>query len=411
MIHSSNWKPKVFPYKGTANPTEIDRLQDMSGSVTINRTKIEEVGRSGIVDWRVGIPSVSLTLRQLEYGSIEFWNQLANKSLSNTDINLTDFKTSMVDIAGYKTDDDDTFKGTVWYPKFRLSGFGISIGDPDSLIERSFTLVGEDEIQWQGDNKYLIYLTKTCGSGESGDVSITIGSGDYSNYPAPVEDPDNSGTYILRVLRVRSGTTTELTSGSSSGQYEYSSSTQTLTFHGAQVDDVYKVYYTASSYITGESPFTANDSDLAGISADSCSIYLVSASNYIYRLQSVAIDVTLDRFDVKEIGNDEVVARGARDISVTVTLGRILETLTPEEALRGVSSSYGKIDIRKFSDDISLIVKIYSDADKGTFKIGYKFTDLAPTGLDAGVPLNDYITRGISLTGESGKITSDESSL
>ena len=37
--------------------------------------------------------------------------------------------------------------------------------------------------------------------------------------------------------------------------------------------------------------------------------------------------------------------------------------------------------------------------------MGYKITDLAPVGVDAGVPVSEYITQGVTLEGESGFIT------
>ena len=73
MIHASDFKPRSYPYKGITDPVQIDRLQDMSASATLNRTKIEEIGRDGLVDWRTGNPAVTLTLRQLEYGNLEFF--------------------------------------------------------------------------------------------------------------------------------------------------------------------------------------------------------------------------------------------------------------------------------------------------------------------------------------------------
>ncbi|MHA1864931.1 MAG: hypothetical protein ACTSWZ_00365 [Candidatus Heimdallarchaeaceae archaeon] len=400
LIHSSYFRPKVNPVKSDENPTEIDRLQDFTGTITLNRTKIEEIGREGIVDWRKTSPEVSLTLRQLEYGSLEMYNQLANKSLSSTKVELKEFKTSMVDIAGYKTDDDGNFVSTIWYPKFRLSGISLAIGDPDALLERTFTLVGEDEITLKNNNKYLIF--KKTNPSEGQDQTITISD------PTVVADPDNSGAYLFRVGRIRSGTYTELTHGT-----DWSCDGTDLTINGQSYSsDVIKYVYSASSYISGEEPFVANDSDAAGLTADSCSIYLIDTSNYIYKLQSVGVDITFDRFDTKEIGSKEVVARGIRDTTVRITLGRILHQWTLEEILRGVAGlDFGKIDIRKFQDELTLLIKVYTDNTKNSFAIGYKFIGLAPVGLDAGVPLNDYVTRGVSLEGESGSIVTDENLL
>ncbi len=405
MIHSSYLEPHIFPYNGTGAPVQIDRLQDLSGSPTLNREKINEIGRDGTVDWRKGIPSVALSARQLEYGSIAFWRKITNKSDATVTLTLADFKTSVFDIAGYKTDDDGTFLGTIWYPKQRVSGWGINIGDPDALIERNFSFIGEDETAWTDSNKYVIYLTSTAtGSGHQ----IVIGSGGFSTYPDPVALPDESGSaYFIRVLRYRGTTTTELVEGT---DFTYNSGTTTITIASSAASDVFKVYYTASTYVSGGTLFTNNDSDLGGITADSCSIYLV-ASDYVYRLQSVGIDVSFDRQDIKEIGNSEVVARGVRENTVSITLGRILENYTIEQVLRGVASGFGQYDIREYKDDIKLIVKIYSDKTKDTFLIGYSFTNLSPSSLDLAVPTKDYINRGTTLSGEAATITTTEGSL
>jgi hypothetical protein len=401
MINTSYYKPKYIPIGGAeAVACEIDRLQDMTVPVTMDRTKIEEIGRDGIIDWRVGTPSASPSLRQLEYGSIEFYRKLANIGSSEVTVEFTDFKTTYGDIAAYKTDDNGTFLGTVVYPAVRLSGFNITIGDPEALIERNFSLIGENEIVWENDNKYYIFKSFTATGGTNETFTV--------DDPAPVADPDNSGQYLYRVVHYTGGIASVLEHGTG---WSYDG-VDTLTINGTTtVGDVIKVWYSAGSYISGEEPFMQNDSDLGAIHADSCSIYLES-SNYLYRLQSASIDVAFDRFDIKELGNYEIVTRGVRDTTVTVTLGRILEDYTIEEVLRGkAGESYGKLDLNKLGDNFNLIVKIYDDQDKTNFKIGYKALNLAPTGFDNTISLNDYVNRATTLTGESGFITSEESLL
>lgn len=397
MIHSSYFRPKIMPVLADLNPVEIDRLQELSGSGTLNRTKIEEIGRDGIVDWKKSIPSVNLTLRQLEYGSMEFFRKLANKGDSVTQIDFTDFKTPKSDIACYKTDDDGTFLGTIWYPGTRVSGFSVNVGDPEALIERNFTLVGEDEVMLKDGGKYLIHKRFTATGGA--DETFTV------NDPVPAADPDNSGQFLFKVVRVRSGTATELVHGTN---WSYDG-TDTLTINGTSVaGDVIKVWYSAASYVGGETPFTVNDSDLAGVSADSCDIFLVTTDR-VSRLQSVSLEVSLDRYDVKEVGNKDTVAYGTRDITTRVTLGKILEDYTIEEILRGkAGQSYSKIDVREFSSNLSLIIKIYEDNSKETFKMGYKCTDLAPSGTELGTPTSDYVNRSATLEGEVGFVTTVE---
>lgn len=399
LVHTSDFKPRAIPLKGTGGGIQINRIQDLSFTVGVDRSKIEEVGRKGIVGWREGNPGVDGSLTQLEYGNIQLYNVLANQSTSSAKVELQDLENSATDIVGYKTDEDGNFLSTIWYPKLRVSGFSLNIGDPESLIERSFSLVGENEITLQNDNKYLIFKTETASGGSPESFAISD--------PAVVPDPDNSGAYLFKVVRVRSGTTTELDHGD-----DWSCDGSNLYVNDSQAGDTIKYWYSAGSYISGQSTFTNNDSDEAGLEAKAASIYLVDTSNYLYSLQNVGIDVSYDRFDRREIGNDDIILRGAGDTTVTITLGRILDSWTIEEVLRGVGGlDFGKLDVREFGDSYSLIVKLYSDASKETFKCGYKFTQLAPTSLDSNVPLNDYVNRSVELTGESGFVTNLEANL
>ncbi len=400
MIHSSFYRPRIMPFGADIDSAEIDRLQELSATTTLNRTKIEEIGRDGLVSWRTVAPTVNLTMRQLEYGNIEFYRKLASKGDTVTQISFTDFKTPRFDIAGYKTDDSGTFLGTVWYPGQRLSSFTLNIGSPDALIERNFTTVGEDEIILENNNKYLITNRQQISAGTNSTLTI-------SN-PTPILDPDISGQFLHRVVRIRSGVATVLTPGT---EWSYNGSS-TLTINGTSTaGDVIRYWYSAGSYISGVNPFVDNNTDVGGIAADACSIFLQS-SNYVYRLQSVSLEVTMDRFDIEEVGNKDKVAFGTRSITARVTLGRIVEAYTIEEILRGKAGlSYGKLDIRKMATGFNLIVKTYSDNTKGTFKLGYKVTDLAPVGTTSSTPTSDYIQRGATLEGEVGFITNIEAVL
>jgi hypothetical protein len=405
LIHTSYFRPRYYPVKGDVAPAQIDRLQDLSASIALNREKIREIGRDGTVSWRNRTPTVRVTARQLEYGEIEFWQKLANVVGSDTDITLNDFKTAKGDIVGYKTDDNGTFLGSVWYPKLRTAGFGLTIGDPQAQIERSFSFVGEDEIILQGNNKYFNYQRFPS--------SFTVSA------PAPVLDPDNSGQYMLKVVRVNTsaGTTDELTfstvtTTASSTTYNTTSSTvKCATVAG----DVIKVYYSAATWnavTQGATQFTNNDTDAGALLADAASIYLyTTADNYVYRLQSIGIDVSFDRTDYYEIGNKEVVQTGVREKTVRVTLGRILEAYTIEEVLRGKAAGYGIVNPRNFGNTNTLRVKLYGNSQKNSFNIGYKMTGLAPTGFDNGVPLNDYVTRGATLEGEDLTISNVEATI
>jgi len=401
MIHSSQYLPTILPIYVDETISEIDRVQDLSSTTTLNRTKVEEVGRVGIVDWRKATPTISVTLRQLEYGQMEFWRKLANKASTVQQINWTDFKTSASDLCAYMTDDSGTFLGTLYYPGLRMASLALNIGSPDAMMERNFTLAGEDEYILENANKYVICKKYTIATGGL-NKTVTISD------PAPAADPDLSGQFLFKVVKVSGGTATLLTHGL---DWSYDGA-GTLQINGASsAGDSIKVYYSAGSYIGGLTPFSLNDIDASSLSAENVSIYLQSA-NYVYRLQSVAIDTTFNRFDVKEIGSMTTVARGVRDITNRITLGRILEAYTIEEILRGVAGqSYGKLNPRNFTSNFSLIIKIYAENTKDTFKLGYKFLDVAATSLDGGVTVSDYVRRGVVLEGEEAFVTTNEGSL
>ena len=412
MIHASYLRPRIFPILDDTVDAEIDRAQSLDPTVSLNREKVEEIGRDGIVGYLKRSPTIGYRLSQLEYGNIEFYQKLVNSDVlgndGETEIKLSDFKTPYFDICAYLTDDSGDFKGTIWYPSLRPSGFSVTIGEPQGKIERGFDFVGENAHILQGGNKYFICNKATAESGDIGDWEIDLSA------KLPAVDPDNAGVYMFRVVRVRSGATLELKSGSASGEYEYAAGT--LTVHGSEFGDIIKSYYSSPTAPTTQ--FTLNDVDASALLGDSASIYLYipgsttpSADDYIYRLQSVTIDVSFDREDVKEIGNKEVVARGIKNSTVTVTMGRILESFTVEEVLRGVGADYGKIDVSKLTDQAALIVKIFSDNTKNTLKYGFKATGLTPTELRGGAGINEYVKKDNTLEGEDLIISADNTKL
>ena len=358
-------------------------------------------------------PTIGYRLTQLEYGSLEFWAKMINteaKGASGEDpITLDDFKTPYFDICAYLTDDDGTFRGTYMYPALRVAGFGLSIGDPQARIERTFDFVGESALIWQGANKYVIYGKHTAGSGTDNVIDLSV-----SGTPAPVVDPDNAGIYMIRVVRVTAlGVSTVLTNAT---DYTYVNGTKLLTITTITTGDVIKYCYTSAD--APDTIFTLNNTDPSALLGDCASIYLYipasgkpSASDYVYRLQSINFDVAFDREDLREIGNKDVVQRGIKNSTVTANLGRILEQFTIEEILRGEVAGYGKIDIDKMSDEVALIVKVFTDNTKSTFAYGFKMTGMSPTDLKGGATVSEYLKADTTLTGENLTITADESEL
>jgi len=414
MINASEYKPRIYPVLGNVDSAEIDRAQSIDPTVSLNREKVEEIGREDVVGYLKKSPTVGYRLTQLEYGSIEFWEKLTNseaKGETGEDpITLDDFKTPYFDICAYLTDDDGTYRGTYLYPALRTSGFSLNIGDPQARIERSFDFVGESAVIWQGTNKYVIYGKHTCGSG--GDNVIDLSD---SATPVPAVDPDNAGIYMLRVVRVTAlGVSTVLTNVT---DYQYENVGKTLTITTVTTGDVIKYCYTSADAPV-DATFTPNDADPSALLGDCASIYMYipasgkpSSSDYVYRLQSINMDVKFDREDLREIGNKDVVQRGIKNSTVTVALGRILEQFTIEEILRGEATGYGKIDVEKLTDEVAIIVKVFTDNTKATFAYGFKMTGMSPTDLKGGVTVSEYVKADNSLEGENLSITADESEL
>lgn len=407
MIHASKYQPRIYPINGLGSPSEIDRAQSINPAVSLNRVKVEEIGNSDIVGYTKQSPSLTYRLTQLEYGSMEFWQQVTNKSSSVGTLTLDDFKTPTFDIASFLEDDNGTFAGTLWYPGLRCSGFGINIGDPDTTIERTFDFVGEAAITWQGANKYVIYVEHDAGAGpdDTIDLSANVPSID-PDVPASKTDAER---YIYRVVRIRSGVSTEL---DLSVDCTYSTISDQITVVDVVANDIFKVWHTSAT--APSSIFVPNLVDPSALSADSVSIYLYipqsgspSNGDYLYRMQSVGMDVSFDREDKKEIGNKKVVQRGVNSNTVSISLNDIMEKFTVEEALRGEVVGYGKLDVEKLTDKATIIVKVFEDSTKSTLKYGFKADNLTPKDLSNDAGVNAYVTGDKSVEGDNLTITND----
>jgi hypothetical protein len=373
MIKGNATDPRIFPWASARVPAQINRLTEMGGDVTLNQEKLYELGRTLKLGIHKLTPDCPVTLTQNEYGSMDFWRDLANMedpgSGEAEDVTLEDLKSTIFDISAYMTDEAGTFKGTAYFPKQRLSGFSINIADPDAMVVRSFDLAGE-QCRLIKDS-YLAFETQTA-SGAIETVTLS---------PVPIEYA--SGKYIYRVIRDRAGEVSELIEDSSA---PYAADTwhktgNDIIVQTCEVGDIIKIFYpSATAYTT---LWINNDSDSDALYADQCTIYLkvgAGSAEQVYKIQSVTIDAVLDRADYREIGNSEVIQTGVNSKTVTVTLGRILDGFTLEDILADVGA-YKDINVEDFPDTITLLVKIYTDNTKSIFKCGYKITSLSPTAL------------------------------
>jgi len=394
MIHAKMCKPRAFPWNSARVPEQIDRLQNITGDQTLNREKVYEIGRVGRLGFKKATPSFAYSATQFEYGSMAFWYDLANKATPGGapyDVDLDDLVETQCDIAAFLTDDNATFRGTIWFPGLRVNGFSINIADPDATIERSFDLIGEDYKMIDGN--YLSYETATA----AGATTVIVLD--------PVPILYTATDYIFRVLRVRSGVVSEL---EKTTDWTFAPPA-TVTVTGGVVGDVIKVYYpSATAYTT---TWTDNDSDPDLLLAEYAEISLkCGTGTRIYRLQSVGIDVAFDRADYKEVGNSEIVQRGVNNKTVTVALNRFAEDFALEDILAS-DTTYPYIDPSNFAENIQMQIKIYSEKAHTNFKIGYLITGLSPTTIGTTQDIEAYNQRTCNLESDNLKVSSSESEI
>lgn len=416
--HSGFWMPRIYPYYGDVAPSDMDRFQDLRGAPTLPVDFLYEIGRKKKLGVHKRIPEVSLSGRSFEYGSLTMYKKLANKADPASGVadvvTLEDFSDAFFDIVGYEGSDEDTLNASILFPKCRLNGFGLNIGDPDAIIERTFDMNSDSKITWQYGNLYWVYKRDVVESGDlaSGGAAEFIITDD--DYPEPAQDPDTT-KYFYRILKVRGAETTQL----EATDWTYNPATKTIVINDCEIGDIIKFYYTAATWTVNQ-PYHQlnNDADPDALFAYCASIYLVDGLNskYVYRLSSISLDGTFDRVDVKEIGNRETVETAIRNQTIRVVTTGLTSSYTFEEVLRGKSGlDYGKIDIEKFLDTLTLVVEIYKDSDKDlkpdNFAIGYRVEDLSVTSLDKGVPVNDFITKGATLESDNLTITTDKTKL
>lgn len=403
MIHSRMAQPRIFPWNSIRSPEQIDRLQDITGDLSTNREKQYEIGRETVLDWRKKANTFTGTLKQFEYGSMAFWYSLAGKATPGSGeskkIVLDDISNTFFDVSAYLTDDDDVFTGSVWFPKLRVSGFSLNIGDPESILERSFNLVGENSITIP--DKYFAYQTATATG--AGDKDIVLS-------PAPVAYA--SGKYILRVLMVRSSVVSELLeddTAATDDTWKYVHGTTTITIKNAHNGDVFKVYYiSATAYAT---LWTNNNSDSTFLVAENCEIYLkYGVSTRIYRLQTVGVDASFERTDYKEIGNNEVVQTGVKNKTVKISLNKFTNDFSLEELLAS-DTTYPYINPNDYADTIQMMVKVYAEKEHTNFKIGYLINNITPTTTNIAQAVQDYNKGTYALEADNITISTDESDI
>jgi hypothetical protein len=397
--HASATKPRIIPWNGDTQPIDIDRVQSFSGGITQPSENVYELGRLEKICTDLKILEERCSLTQLEYGEVDFYLSLANKSvLPSGGLKLSDFDDSLVDIISVGKDKfDGVMEQTLWLPKLSLNSLTFNIANADSRIDRSFELGGDFFKILKNNNKIYIQKIDTVPSGYSAAPYAIILSD-----PAPVVDPNVANKYMQRVIRVRAGVTTEL---NVTTDYTYTNGTTTLSILSATTGDILKIVYTASSFGTAGDYTSLNDADLCYITADSVAVTLQSGAGTevaLDRLTSLNIAATLNRISEGVIGLEEKLLKNVESYDVKVALNGRVKDAKIEEVLMGqAGNNWGIIDPNEFKTDLILRVKVYEDSSKSVFKLGYKVTGLSFADSTQDATANAFWTEGINLNSDN----------
>jgi len=403
--HGSSIKPVIVPWNGSTLATNVDRAINISGGVTQPSENVYELGRLQKVCTDLKILEEKCTLNQLEYGEIDTYLALANKAaLPSGGLQLSDFDDALVDIISVIKDKfAGTVEQTLWLPKLSLNSIAFNVANAEARLERNFDLGGDFFKILKNTNKIYIQKIITVPSGYSA-APYAISLAD----PVPAVDPNVSGKYIQRVLRVRSGVTTEL---DLTTDYTFSAPSS-LSILLATSADIIKVVYTAASFGTAGDYTALNDADLCYINADSVKVTLqsgVGTEVELDRLTGLSLTATLNRISEGVIGLQEKLLKNVESYDVKVALSGRVKNSPIEDVLMGqAGNNWGIIDPNEFKTDIIVRVYIYEDATKTVFKMGYKSTGCSFSDDTQDVAANAFASKAINLSSDNMLISNVE---
>ena len=404
--HARAISPWIIPNKG-GSADDFHGLTDVGADPSVGSEDVYVMGKKAKCGTDKETPEVTVPLPMLERGEIDSYLTLANlDSEPAGGLTLLDFNSSLVDVVYYLK---DAFNGNIdasmWMPKCAVNTIALNIDDPQTRITRDIELSTDDRRVLTGDNKYFIHVKNTAPSGTSGNYVIDVSD------PAPVVDPNNAGVYILRIDRTRSGETVSL---AITTDYTYNNGTGEITIISASAGDVYNVYYSASSFGTAGDPTSVDSDSICYLKAENVTVLISDGATEVEldRLTSLTISATLNRIDENVIGNDERVLREISETPVTVDFsGRVKDYKGEKAFMNQLADSSIISSVKLFNDNVKVTVKIYNNANKDTFLIGYQVDNLSYTDGSFACTANEFATMDVSCQSDDILITASEGNL
>jgi hypothetical protein len=159
-----------------------------------------------------------------------------------------------------------------------------------------------------------------------------------------------------------------------------------------------------------------NDSDLCYINADSVTVTIESAAGggevELDRLTGLNITATLNRISEAVIGLEEKLLKNVESYDVKVALDGKVKNSPIEDVLMGhAGATWGIVDPSLFKTDLIVRVKVYEDATKTAFKIGYRSEALSFADETQDVAANSFATKGINLSSDNLIISDQEADI
>lgn len=403
ILHGRAISPYIIPNKG-GSADDFHGLTNVGADPSVASEKVYVIGKSTACGTDKETPVVTVPLPMLERGEIASYLTLANLAAEPAGgLDLLDFSSSLVDVVYYIKDAfDGNLVSSMWMPKCAINSLAINFDDPKGRITRDIEVGSDDRRIFLGGNKYLIRVEDTAASGVSGNYVIEISD------PAPVVDPNNVGVYVLRIDRTRGSTTTSLTITT---DYTYDNSPKEITVVAAIAGDVYNVYYSAASFGSAGDPTTVDSDSICFLKAENITVLIDDGSTEqeMDRLSSLSISVTFNRIDENVLGNDERILREISDTPVTVSFSGRLKNYYDEKAWMVELGNTDVISsVKLFSDDVKITVKIFNNADKDTFLIGYQIDNLSYTDGSFSTAANEFGTMDVTAEGDNLVITTTE---
>ncbi len=406
ILHSRAISPFFIPNKG-GSPDDLHGLTDVGDDPSVASEDVNVIGKKVKCGTDTETPEITIPLTQLERGEMDSYLTLANLDAEPAGgLDLVDFNSSLVDTVYYLKDEfDGALIASMWSPKCAVNSLTLNIDDPEARITRDIELGSDDRRVLLGDNKYLIHVEDTAGSGVSGAYVIDISD------PVPIVDPNNPGIFVLRLDRTRAGLTDTL---ALTTDYTFNDPTDEITVLSAQAGDVYNVYYSASSFGSAGDPTSVDNDSICFLKAENVTVLISDGVTELEmdRLSSLTLTATLNRIDESVIGNSERILREISDTPVTVDLSGRVKNWNGEKAFMQQLADTNIISsVQLFQDTVKVTVKIYDNASKDNFLIGYAVDNLSYTDGSFSATANEFSTLDISAQSDDVLITATEGNL